>query len=294
MELIRVKNLKKTYHSGTVVTDVIKDIDLVVEKGDFVTITGPSGSGKSTLMYLLSGLEPVTGGEVFINQANITKMDDLELSALRREKIAFVFQFYNLLTEMSVTDNILLPSLIEKGKVDKDKIKDVLDLVGLNGYEYLYPYELSGGQQQRVAIARALYSNPEIIFADEPTGNLDSHTSAEVMELMRKVVKEQNKTLVMVTHDNHLATFADRIFHIIDGKIVKVEVRDHSHEGSVTEAKTVEELTQEEFTITEGQKISETISDELQELEETDAIESDQLQREEPKDSQERVEENRT
>ncbi len=217
MELIRVKNLKKTYHSGTVVTDVIKDIDLVVEKGDFVTITGPSGSGKSTLMYLLSGLEPVTGGEVFINQANITKMDDLELSALRREKIAFVFQFYNLLTEMSVTDNILLPSLIEKGKVDKDKIKDVLDLVGLNGYEYLYPYELSGGQQQRVAIARALYSNPEIIFADEPTGNLDSVSTANIMKLFQKINKERGTTIIMVTHSEKYASIGNKGIYVKDG-----------------------------------------------------------------------------
>ena len=210
MEVIRVKNLKKTYRSGTVITDVIKGIDLCVEKGDFVTITGPSGSGKSTLMYLLSGLEPVTEGDVFINQANITKMDDLELSSLRREKIAFVFQFYNLLTEMTVMDNILLPDLIEKGKVDKEKINEVLEWVGLTGYEHLYPYELSGGQQQRVAIARTLYSNPEIIFADEPTGSLDSVSTAKIMDLFQRINKEKGTTIIMVTHSEKYASVGNK------------------------------------------------------------------------------------
>ncbi len=217
MEVIRVKNLKKTYRSGTVITDVIKGIDLCVEKGDFVTITGPSGSGKSTLMYLLSGLEPVTEGDVFINQANITKMDDLELSSLRREKIAFVFQFYNLLTEMTVMDNILLPDLIEKGKVDKEKINEVLEWVGLTGYEHLYPYELSGGQQQRVAIARTLYSNPEIIFADEPTGSLDSVSTAKIMDLFQRINKEKGTTIIMVTHSEKYASVGNKEVHVKDG-----------------------------------------------------------------------------
>lgn len=217
MEVIRVKNLKKTYRSGTVITDVIKGIDLCVEKGDFVTITGPSGSGKSTLMYLLSGLEPVTEGDVFINQANITKMDDLELSSLRREKIAFVFQFYNLLTEMTVMDNILLPNLIEKGKVDKEKINEVLEWVGLTGYEHLYPYELSGGQQQRVAIARALYSNPEIIFADEPTGNLDSASTAKIMDLFQRINEEKGTTIILVTHSEKYASVGNKEVHVKDG-----------------------------------------------------------------------------
>ena len=211
------KNLKKTYRSGTVITDVIKGIDLCVEKGDFVTITGPSGSGKSTLMYLLSGLEPVTEGDVFINQANITKMDDLELSSLRREKIAFVFQFYNLLTEMTVMDNILLPDLIEKGKVDKEKINEVLEWVGLTGYEHLYPYELSGGQQQRVAIARTLYSNPEIIFADEPTGSLDSVSTAKIMDLFQRINKEKGTTIIMVTHSEKYASVGNKEVHVKDG-----------------------------------------------------------------------------
>lgn len=219
MELIKVSDLKKSFTKGTVVTDVIKGIDLTIEKGDFVTITGPSGSGKSTLLYLMSGLEPVSEGQVFIDQENITKMDDVELSLLRRKKLAFIFQFYNLLSEMTVTDNILLPKMVEKGKIDTKKIEDILKMVGLEKYEKLYPYELSGGQQQRVAIARALYSDPEIIFADEPTGNLDSKNSEKIMELLRKINKKKGTTIVMVTHSEKYSTIGNKQIHIKDGVI---------------------------------------------------------------------------
>jgi putative ABC transport system ATP-binding protein len=219
MELIKVSDLKKSFTKGTVVTDVIKGIDLTIEKGDFVTITGPSGSGKSTLLYLMSGLEPVSEGQVFIDQENITKMDDAELSLLRRKKLAFIFQFYNLLSEMTVTDNILLPKMVEKEKIDNKKIEDILKMVGLEKYEKLYPYELSGGQQQRVAIARALYSDPEIIFADEPTGNLDSKNSEKIMELLRKINKKKGTTIVMVTHSEKYSTIGNKQIHIKDGVI---------------------------------------------------------------------------
>lgn len=219
MELIKVSDLKKSFTKGTVVTDVIKGIDLTIEKGDFVTITGPSGSGKSTLLYLMSGLEPVSEGQVFIDQENITKMDDVELSLLRRKKLAFIFQFYNLLSEMTVTDNILLPKMVEKEKIDTKKIEDILKMVGLEKYEKLYPYELSGGQQQRVAIARALYSDPEIIFADEPTGNLDSKNSEKIMELLRKINKKKGTTIVMVTHSEKYSTIGNKQIHIKDGVI---------------------------------------------------------------------------
>ena len=294
--VIEVKNLYKVYRIGQNKVYALNGVDMTVYKGEFCSIVGTSGSGKSTMLNMLAGLEKPTKGSIRIAGQNIEKLNENQLVKFRREKVGFIFQSFNLLGTMNAVENVALP-LSFRGvsrKIRLKKASKMLDLVGLKKQKKHKPNQMSGGQQQRVGVARALVVNPQIIFADEPTGNLDSHTSAEVMDLMRKVVKEQNKTLVMVTHDNHLATFADRIFHIIDGKIVKVEVRDHSHEGSVTEAKTVEELTQEEFTITEGQKISETISDELQELEETDAIESDQLQREEPKDSQERVEENRT
>ena len=219
MELIKASNLKKTFIKGSVVTEVIRGIDLTIEKGDFVTITGPSGSDKSTLLYLLSGLEPVSEGNIFIEQENITKMGDTELSLLRRNKLAFIFQFYNLLSEMNVIDNILLPKLIEKNKIDKEKIKEILKMVGLEKYEKSYPYELSGGQQQRVAIARALYANPEIIFADEPTGNLDSKTSAHIMELLSEIHAKKETTIVMVTHSEKYSKIGNRKICIEDGVI---------------------------------------------------------------------------
>ena len=295
-KVIEVKNLYKLYRVGNSVVRALNGVSFEVYPGEFCAIVGTSGSGKSTLLNMLAGLEKPTKGEVIVGGQHMENLNEDGLVKFRRENVGFIFQSFHLIGTMNALENVALP-LSFRGEAKGSRLKKadkMLELVNLKKHKKHMPNQMSGGQQQRVGVARALVVNPQIIFADEPTGNLDSHTSAEVMELMRKVVKEQNKTLVMVTHDNHLATFADRIFHIIDGKIVKVEVRDHSHEGSVTEAKTVEELTQEEFTITEGQKISETISDELQELEETDAIESDQLQREEPKDSQERVEENRT
>ena len=219
MQLIKASNLKKTFIKGSVVTEVIRGIDLTIEKGDFVTITGPSGSGKSTLLYLLSGLEPVSEGNIFIEQENITKMGDTELSLLRRNKLAFIFQFYNLLSEMNVIDNILLPKLIEKNKIDKEKIKEILKMVGLEKYEKSYPYELSGGQQQRVAIARALYANPEIIFADGPTANLVSKTSAHIMELLSEIHAKKETTIVMVTHSEKYSKIGNRKICIEDGVI---------------------------------------------------------------------------
>lgn len=219
MELIKASNLKKTFTKGMVVTKVIRGIDFTIEKGDFVTITGPSGSGKSTLLYLLSGLEPVTEGHVYIDQENITKMNDVELSIFRRKKLAFIFQFYNLLSEMTVIDNILLPKLVEKDKIDNKKIDDILKMVGLENCGNMYPYELSGGQQQRVAIARALYSEPEIIFADEPTGNLDSKNSDNIMQLLTKINSEKGTTIVMVTHSEKYSKIGNREINIKDGVI---------------------------------------------------------------------------
>lgn len=296
--VIEVRNLYKVYRIGQNKVYALNGVDMTVYRGEFCSIVGTSGSGKSTMLNMLAGLEKPTKGSIRIAGQNIEKLNENQLVKFRREKVGFIFQSFNLLGTMNAVENVALP-LSFRGvsrRVRLKKASKMLDLVGLKKQKKHKPNQMSGGQQQRVGVARALVVNPQIIFADEPTGNLDSHTSAEVMELMRKVVKEQNKTLVMVTHDNHLATFADRIFHIIDGKIVKVEVRDHSHEGSVTEAKTVEELTQEKFTITEGQQVSEKISDpffETQEVrEQTEKIKSDQLQ-EEQEDSEERVEEDK-
>lgn len=244
--VIEVKNLYKIYKVGQNKVRALNGVDMTIYRGEFCSIVGTSGSGKSTMLNMLAGLEKPTKGTIEVAGQHIEKLSENQLVKFRREKVGFIFQSFNLLGTMNAVENVALP-LSFRGvpkKVRLKKASEMLDLVGLKTQKKHRPNQMSGGQQQRVGVARALVVNPEIIFADEPTGNLDSHTSAEVMELMRKVVTEQNKTLVMVTHDNHLATFADRIFHIIDGKIVKVEERDHSRDVKISEAATVEELLQ--------------------------------------------------
>ncbi|WP_024833302.1 ABC transporter ATP-binding protein [Ruminiclostridium josui] len=219
MEIIRAEGLKKIYKAGVVETEIIKGIDLSIQSGEFVTITGPSGSGKSTLLYLLSGMEPLTEGKVLFNNEDISEMDDAKLSLIRRKDMAFVFQFYNLLTEMSVTDNVLLPSLIMTNPLDDSRLQKMLQLVGLEQYGSKYPYELSGGQQQRVAIARALYTNPKVIFADEPTGNLDSVNSKKVMDIFKQINEQTGITIVMVTHSPKYADYGTQKIYLEDGRI---------------------------------------------------------------------------
>ena len=219
MEIIKAEGLKKVYKTGTVENTVIHNLSLSTESGEFVTITGPSGSGKSTLLYLLSGMEPLTDGVVYLKGKDLTKMDDKEMSELRRTDMGFVYQFYNLLEEMNVADNVFLPSLIKEEKLDIDRLRKVLDMVGLSKYESSYPYELSGGQQQRVAIARALYTNPQVIFADEPTGNLDSVSSEQIMEIFMKINKEFKTTIIMVTHSDKFAEYGTRQIVMKDGVI---------------------------------------------------------------------------
>jgi len=223
--VIQVKNLYKIYRVGDSVVRALNGVDIKINKGEFCAIVGTSGSGKSTLLNMLAGLEKPTKGEVIIENAHLEKMNENQLVKLRRERVGFIFQSFNLLPTMNALENVALP-LSFRGvnkKMRNRKAAQVLNLVGLKQHIKHKPTQMSGGQQQRVGVARALVVDPAIIFADEPTGNLDSNTSEEVMDLMRKVVNEQKKTLVMVTHDNYLASFADRIFHIIDGKIVKVE-----------------------------------------------------------------------
>lgn len=219
MEIIKAEGLKKVYKTGTVENTVIHNLSLSIESGEFLTITGPSGSGKSTLLYLLSGMEPLTDGVVYLKGKDLTKMDDKEMSELRRTDMGFVYQFYNLLEEMNVADNVFLPSLIKEEKLDIDRLRKVLDMVGLSKYESSYPYELSGGQQQRVAIARALYTNPQVIFADEPTGNLDSVSSEQIMEIFMKINKEFKTTIIMVTHSDKFAEYGTRQIVMKDGVI---------------------------------------------------------------------------
>lgn len=243
--VIEVKNLYKIYRIGQNKVRALNGVDMTIYRGEFCSIVGTSGSGKSTMLNMLAGLEKPTKGTIKIAGKHIEKLSENQLVKFRRDKVGFIFQSFNLLGTMNAVENVALP-LSFRGvpkRVRLKKASAMLDLVGLKTQKKHRPNQMSGGQQQRVGVARALVVDPEIIFADEPTGNLDSHTSAEVMELMRKVVMEQNKTLVMVTHDNHLATFADRIFHIIDGKMVKVEERDH-RDAKISEAATVEELLQ--------------------------------------------------
>ena len=224
---IQVKNLYKIFRVGNEKVRALNGVDLTIYKGEFCAIVGTSGSGKSTMLNMLAGLEKPTKGEVIVAGEHLEKMNENQLVKFRREHVGFIFQSFNLLGTMNAIENVALP-LTFRGvdkKIREAKAVEMLKLVGLPKHMKHRPNEMSGGQQQRVGVARALVLDPEIIFADEPTGNLDSKTSAEVLGLMRKVVTEKNQTMVMLTHDNHLAGFADRIFHIIDGKIVKIEDR---------------------------------------------------------------------
>ena len=224
-KVIEVKNLYKLYRVGDEVVRALDGVEFEIRKGEFCAIVGTSGSGKSTLLNMLAGLEHPTRGEVIISGKHIERMNEEELVKFRREHVGFIFQSFHLLGTMNAIENVALP-LSFRG-VSRDirmkKAEKMLDLVKLGKHKKHLPNQMSGGQQQRVGVARALVVDPDIIFADEPTGNLDSHTSEELMKLMQQIVAQQKMTLVMVTHDAHLATYADRVFHIIDGKIVKIE-----------------------------------------------------------------------
>ena len=223
--VIRVRDLYKVYRMGDTKVYALNGVDLDIRRGEFCAITGPSGSGKSTLLNMLAGLEHPSKGEIVIAGKHIEKLNEKQLVTFRRERVGFIFQSYNLIATMDAVENVALPlSFRGMGKARRAKrAKEYLKLVGLERFMTHMPNQMSGGQQQRVAIARALAVDPQIIFADEPTGNLDSKTTMEVLKLMQTIVRERNQTLVMVTHDNNLATYADRIIKIIDGKIVSIE-----------------------------------------------------------------------
>lgn len=230
--MIEVKNLYKIYKVGETKVYALNGVDFTIYKGEFCAIVGPSGSGKSTLLNMLAGLEKPTKGEIKIANTHIENMTENQLVAFRRKKVGFIFQSYNLLQTMNAVENVALP-LAFRGISKKERnatARKYIKLVGLEKQQNHMANEMSGGQQQRVGIARALAVNPQIIFADEPTGNLDTKTTMEVLTLMRKIVREQNQTLIMVTHDNHIASFADRQFHIVDGKILKIEEQHHENE----------------------------------------------------------------
>lgn len=221
--VIRVRDLYKIYRLGETRVRALNGVSFDIDKGVFCSVVGTSGSGKSTLLNMLAGLEPATKGEIVIAGKHIEHMNESELVTFRREHVGFIFQSYNLMSTMNSIENVALP-LAFRGVDKKTRMKKaeaVLELVGLEKYKKNLPNQMSGGQQQRVGIARALVLDPEIVFADEPTGNLDSKTSEEVMKLMQRIVEEKHQTLIMVTHDDHLASYADILIRISDGKIIE-------------------------------------------------------------------------
>jgi len=224
MNILEVKNLSKIYGKGETAVTALDDVSFSVKKGEFVCIIGPSGSGKSTLLHLLGGVDRPTRGKVLIDETDIYDLNETQLAIFRRRQIGLIYQFYNLIPILTVAENITLPMLLDEQKVDPAQFNKIVDILGLDQRLSHLPNQLSGGQQQRVSIGRALISNPAIILADEPTGNLDSKNSEEIMELLKMFNKTYNQTLIVITHDERIALQADRIISIEDGKVAKDEV----------------------------------------------------------------------
>ncbi|MDX9691853.1 MAG: ABC transporter ATP-binding protein [Acholeplasmataceae bacterium] len=222
MKQIVVQNLMKNYMNGKISTPVLRGLDFSIEKGEFVSLVGPSGSGKTTLLYVLGGLEDYQEGSVLVFDKELKHYTNQEKATLRSKKIGFVFQFYNLIPNLSIYENILLSAVLGN-QSSKDDILKILDIVGLKDYENYYPSQLSGGMQQRVAIARCLINEPDIIFADEPTGNLDYENGKKIMELFLELNQVYGKTILMVTHNEETTNYANRIIHLLDGKVIKDE-----------------------------------------------------------------------
>ncbi|MGY1751217.1 ABC transporter ATP-binding protein [Modestobacter sp. SYSU DS0511] len=215
----RARGLRKTYGAGETAVHALAGVDVDFERGAFSAIMGPSGSGKSTLMHCLAGLDAATGGQVWLGDTELTSLRDEQLTKLRRERIGFVFQAFNLLPVLDAQENMLLPMQLAGQRPDQAWMDDVVERLGLRDRLHHRPYELSGGQQQRVAVARALLPRPDVVFADEPTGNLDSRSGAEVLDLLRSSVRETGQTVVMVTHDPVAASYADRVVLLADGRL---------------------------------------------------------------------------
>ena len=218
--IVQAIDVSRRYGEGDAAVDALRDVSVDFERDRFTAIMGPSGSGKSTLLHVLAGLDRPTGGRVLIDGTDITELDDAELTKLRRDKLGFIFQFFNLLPVLTAEENLVLPLSIAGRKPDRDWLERLLDTVGLQDRRKHLPSELSGGQQQRVAVARALVSRPAVVFADEPTGNLDSKASEDVLRLLRQAVDEFDQTVVMVTHAPEAAVYADRLLTLRDGEIV--------------------------------------------------------------------------
>lgn len=220
MNILKIENLKKVYGSGETEVKALDDISFQVEEGEFIAIIGPSGSGKSTLLHSIAGLEKPTSGNVYFYDKDIYKMNKKELTILRRQKIGIIYQFYNLIPTLNVEENIILPIELDRKKIDTKKLDEIIKFLGLEKRKKHLPNELSGGQQQKVAIGRALMINPTTILADEPTGNLDSKSSEEIMQVLKKANKDYKQTIIMITHNLEIAKLADRIIKIEDGKII--------------------------------------------------------------------------
>ena len=224
MEILRVENLNKIYGSGEASVKALDNVSFSVNKGEFVAIIGPSGSGKSTLLHILGGVDRPTSGKVYIGNTSIYDLDETKLAIFRRRQIGLIYQFYNLIPVLNVKENIMLPLLLDQRKYDEEQLNNMLDTLKLNNRAEHLPNQLSGGQQQRVSIGRALINCPALVLADEPTGNLDSKNSEDIMELLRISNKRLKQTLILITHDPNVAMQADRVIEIEDGRISKDEV----------------------------------------------------------------------
>ncbi|HHW66592.1 MAG TPA: ABC transporter ATP-binding protein [Epulopiscium sp.] len=224
MEILRVEHLSKIYGSGDTAVKALNDVSFSIEKGEFVAIIGPSGSGKSTLLHMLGGVDIPTEGKVFIDGTDIYNLDETQLAIFRRRQIGLIYQFYNLIPVLNVEENITLPLLLDGHEVDYEQFRNIVKILGLENRLKHLPNQLSGGQQQRVSIGRAIINNPALMLADEPTGNLDSKNSHEIIELLKMLNKTYEQTLVIITHDERIALQADRIIAIEDGKITRNEV----------------------------------------------------------------------
>ncbi|WP_339803720.1 ABC transporter ATP-binding protein [Paenibacillus sp. FSL R5-0744] len=224
MDILKIEHLSKTYGKGETAVKALDDVSFSIKKGEFVAIIGPSGSGKSTILHLLGGVDRPTSGKVFVDNTDIYELNETQLAIFRRRQIGLIYQFYNLIPVLTVEENITLPLLLDQHKVDKKQFSDTVKALNLENRLNHLPNQLSGGQQQRVSIGRALISNPAIMLADEPTGNLDSKNSGEIIDLLKMFNKTYNQTLIVITHDERIALQADRVITIEDGRIAKDEV----------------------------------------------------------------------
>ena len=223
MEILKIENLTKTYGSGENEVRALNNVSLSIEKGDFVSIIGPSGSGKSTLLHIIGGVDRPTSGKVFLNGQDVYKQNEEQLAIFRRREVGLIYQFYNLIPVLNVVENMTLPVLLDGRKVNEDRLTELLSVLSLDDRKNNLPNQLSGGQQQRVSIGRALMNAPAVVLADEPTGNLDSRNSQEIVELLKMSNRKYGQTLLVITHDENIALQADRIIAIEDGRIVRDE-----------------------------------------------------------------------